>query len=282
MDLSVDAGTDEGPPTAEGTSSDAGIPSTGDLGCDPLRTYDGELDTQPDSNRYGSSGPVDTKLEVLRGVSVITGLVRLAGPSITDLSALSCVTRITAFRPEVPPVHETLIDTRYGLELIGTSLTSLHGLERLTSVGGLRIENNAGLHSLQGLERLADARALNVSSNANLESLAGLEGLTSVGEPGLDEGRLFSVLTIYGNGALRNLQGLQNLTRVDGRFELRDNRALTSLQGLNGLQSVDALRIEFNAALPNCQALSLRDRIGIENIPGGISISDNNGTGDCQ
>merc|ERR1712078_569271 len=66
---------------------------------------------------------------------------------------------------------------------IGENVTSLKGLEGLTSVGGdLDIWNNDQLTSLSGLEGLTSIDGnLDIAYNAQLTSLAGLEGLTSVG-----------------------------------------------------------------------------------------------------
>merc|ERR1712134_246152 len=61
---------------------------------------------------------------------------------------------------------------------IGENVTSLKGLEGLTSVGGdLDIWNNAQLTSLSGLEGLTSVGGyLSIYDNDQLTSLAGLEG----------------------------------------------------------------------------------------------------------
>jgi hypothetical protein len=200
----------------------------------------------------------DKNIDRLRGVSVITGFVRL-GPSVTDLSALSCVTHITGYDDPQGPPHESG-GTRYGLELINTSLTSLEGLERLTSVGGLLISSNPALVSLRGLNHVSDIRVLDIRANQNLVSLDGLEGLTAIGDPELSGG-----LRIVDNPALQTLHGLRNVTRIDGPVEA----------------SYSKLSISGNATLPTCEATSLRDRIGIENIGGLIIIADNDDAGVC-
>merc|ERR1719171_213642 len=67
---------------------------------------------------------------------------------------------------------------------IGVSVTSLKGLEGLSSIGGyLKIEHNAQLTSLNGLEGLTSVGGdLWIRHNAELTSLVGLEGLVSVGD----------------------------------------------------------------------------------------------------
>merc|ERR1711937_425957 len=83
---------------------------------------------------------------------------------------------------------------------IGESVTSLKGLEGLTSVGGY----------------------LDIYGNAQLTSLDGLEGLNSVG----------GYLRIYYNHQLTSLDGLEGLTSVDGDLDIDYNDQLTSLAGL--------------------------------------------------
>merc|ERR1719333_690363 len=86
---------------------------------------------------------------------------------------------------------------------IGENVTSLKGLEGLTSVGGY----------------------LWIYEKAQLTSLAGLEGLTSVG----------GYLGIVGNPQLTSLAGLEGLTSVGVDLSIKNNAQLTSLSGLQGL-----------------------------------------------
>merc|ERR1711937_742280 len=108
---------------------------------------------------------------------------------------------------------------------IGESVTSLKGLEGLTSVGGY----------------------LDIYGNAQLTSLDGLEGLNSVG----------GYLRIYYNHQLTSFTGLEGLTSVGGSFEVMYNALLTSLAGLEGLTSVDGdLDIDYNDQLTSLAGLT--------------------------
>merc|ERR1711937_398797 len=95
---------------------------------------------------------------------------------------------------------------------IGENVTSLKGLEGLTSVDGyLWIEDNARLTSLTGLEALTSVGGyVYIYGNAQLTSLAGLEGLDSVG------GWLYISL----NDQLTSLAGLEGLTSVGGGLDM--------------------------------------------------------------
>merc|ERR1711937_1056481 len=96
---------------------------------------------------------------------------------------------------------------------ISENVTSLKGLEGLTSVGGY----------------------LGIGSNAKLTSLSGLEGLASVG------GGIY----IWDNTQMTSLAGLHGLITVGGNLNIEDNAQLSSLAGLEGLTSVGGdLKIE--------------------------------------
>ncbi len=172
------------------------------------------------------------------------------------------------------------------------ALTSLSGLDNLTSVGGMNIVSNASLTSLSGLENLVsvDDGGMNISSNASLTSLSDLENLTTVG----------GYLYIGNNASLTSLSGLENLTSVSANLYIDENAALPDIDGLSNLSSVGQdlfisnnailaslaglenlttvggdLNIFTNTVLPTCVAEWLRDNIGVDNIGGAIDFHDN-------
>jgi hypothetical protein len=133
------------------------------------------------------------------------------------------------------------------LTISGTALTSLSGLENITSVGGmLKIEYNNVLTSLSGLENLTSVGDLvYIYHNNSLPSLSGLENLTSE-----------VYLTIYDNAALTSLTGLNNITSAGGRVYIDSNNSLLSLSGLDNITSVGGtLEIDRNDVLLNLCAL---------------------------
>ena len=91
--------------------------------------------------------------------------------SANDLEALR------ADRPNPFSIADSLVIT-------GTDLSSLEGLNNLTSIGAsLVIENNADLESLAGLANLASiGGSLVIKGNAKLTDLNGLDSLSSVGD----------------------------------------------------------------------------------------------------
>jgi hypothetical protein len=238
----LDAGVEPGASSDGGDDIDSGPPLPPDtaVDCDPLRTFEGSLN----ADRNGD-------LEVLRGVTVINGIVTVEG-RVNSLSALSCVTTITAHYEGVGTHVDD--EEEFGLDLNGTSLSSLSGLERLANVsGGLAIRNNRKLVDLQGLGHLSDAYVLVIENNLELKSLDGLEALTAVGETGPYPSA--SRLSVGGNAALESLRGLRNLARVSGRLEIRQDVALASLEGLNNVTNVGELLLAGNTTLIDLTAL---------------------------
>lgn len=93
--------------------------------------------------------------------------------------------------------------------------------------------------------------------------------------------RVDGFLTVWGNAALTRVS-LPNLARVGGFLEVSANRALTILD-LPALVSVNErdvtavhdLVIRDNAALPNCRAVAVHDRLRANGFQGSASISGN-------
>ena len=149
-----------------------------------------------------------------------------------------------------------------------TPVTSLLGLEGLTSVGGnLVILYNDTLTNLSGLDNLISVgEGLRIYSNASLTSLSALENLTSVG----------GFLDIVHNASLISLSELNKLTSVGGYMNIENNAALTSL-GLGSLCSVNNnFYITDNINLCENLAEDLRDQVvACGGIAGTINIYNN-------
>jgi hypothetical protein len=123
-------------------------------------------------------------------------------------------------------------------------LTNLSGLDKLTSTGGgLNIEDNKRLTSLNGLDNLSSTHWLQILDNPKLTSIASLNNLTSI------VGDLVN-LWIWNNYALESLDGLHNITAVEGTVSIESNTLLKNLNGLKKLSTVDgSLEIGYNPAL---------------------------------
>lgn len=191
----------------------------------------------------------------------------------------------------LPPDDDRCIRVSGDVQIDGTDLDTLAGLERLVEIGGdLRIVDNSRLTSLDGLDglrhvegkvellenralgrvslkRLEEAEELVFSGTSLLSQLGGLTALTQV------RGRLY----LAGHQALTDLHGLERLERV-GALSLEQNPALASLDGLDGLLDIEgALVVRSNPALPACAAEALRDRTS----PASSDLTGNDDVGTC-
>ena len=103
-----------------------------------------------------------------------------------------------------------------------TSLDSLIFLESLTTSSGHLIIEGTHLTSLRGLDNLTSIEGnLVIINNSMLTSLEGLEALTHVG----------GHVIIRDNGALTSLAGLAALGTIGGDVTIVDNENLTSCSG---------------------------------------------------
>lgn len=132
--------------------------------------------------------------------NVVLGGLHLSDQSFTDLTAIG----------RLRLVHGTLSFFR------NESLTSMHGLEALESIGDLLVQHHPVLVDLRALARLVEIPGeVYIAHNAALDGLQGLENVQSVGS-----------LAIVGNARLSSLVGLAGLRRVDGDLTIRDNPKL--------------------------------------------------------
>jgi hypothetical protein len=115
------------------------------------------------------------------------------------------------------------------VQIIGSDITNLNGLNVLTSVGGgLFIKSCHNLSSLTGLHNITSiGMLLYLYDNESLTSLTGLDNLTSVMD-----------IQICWCSSLTSLTGLGSLSSFTGNFYITNNPALTSLTGLNSLTHI--------------------------------------------
>jgi hypothetical protein len=164
----------------------------------------------------------------------IQGNVIINGESITNLNGLSFVTTIVGYLY----IHDN------------NDLTSLQGLDNLTSVGGLLLFDNNNLTTLTGLDNLtANTGSLLIGSNTNLINLTGLESLTS-----------------------------SSSIRIGDLFATQGNPNLISLSGIENIEesSFDELVISGNGSLSDCDVQSICEYLA---SPNGTTYIFSNATG---
>src|SRR5690606_22616637 len=122
------------------------------------------------------------------------------------------------------------------------------GLSALTTVGGLSIINNSTLTNLHGLSTLTTVGGnLSINTNSQLTNLDGLNALTNMG----------GNLNINDNSQLTNLDGFNALTDVGGYLYINSNSQLTDISGLANINSDSGLYILYNPALSVCHIESV-------------------------
>jgi hypothetical protein len=153
-----------------------------------------------------------------RNVRVIQGSLDLGFYPVQDIN-------LSAFS-NLKSVHRLRIHSTVG------RLRTLEGLRLETIVsGGVDIFSTPGLTDISALKgTLVRGGRLQIQQT-DLETLDGLQGVTHVER-----------LEVFGNLKLKDLSGLDNLTRVDGDVDLRGN---PSLRGVDAFLS----RIQVSGAI---------------------------------
>lgn len=126
-----------------------------------------------------------------------------------------------------------------------SSLKELHNLRVIE--GTLILYGNENLTSLHGLESLSTVGLLEILDNNDLNSLQGLEGLTSVRD----------YLLIWSNDNLRSLQGLEGLKSVGDKFSIKENKKLIDFCDLKNLTTNEifiAIQNAYNPTLSQIQS----------------------------
>ena len=205
----------------------------------------------------------------------------LAGLTLRDPLTFARLTdnaRLTSLAGLLPPGASSIEELML-MEL--PMLTSLAGLETLTSVGALGIYRCDGLGSLTGLTALQRANLFLVGECPSLPSLAGLDALEQVSDTlqlwlmpalttlqGAPKLTTINLLQLAATG-LPTLEGLTALTQVEA-LEVSDSAALTSLRGLDSLRSLGRLAVFRNPALTSLVGLE-----GVATITTSADIYDN-------
>lgn len=160
---------------------------------------------------------------------------------------------------------DSLVKIEGDLYVSSSSISNLHGLEKLSSVHSIVLKGNYALQSLDGLENIEHLEGdLLIEhppyNNPYLNDLSGIVNLTKVG----------GSVSILGTDALTDLSGLANLESIGRGFQLKWNNGLHDLEGLNSLRNIGDFSIEDNLQLEDFSGIFLLD-----SIKGQLAILDN-------
>ncbi len=145
------------------------------------------------------------------------------------------------------------------------SLADISALENLTFLGGnFDLDQNNAMNNLLGLEGLTSIGGGLIIFNSHLNSLMGLNNVTSIGGD----------LSLGGNSLLSGLTPLESLTYLNGQLSLFATHLL-SLEGLENISasSITSLSISSNSLLSTCEVQSICDYLAAPN--GTVTIENN-------
>ena len=221
-------------------------------GSGPMAT-DGSIDSGFDAADAGFDAPPDTfvpdprpcpgdhrittrdELDALAGCTNIGGNLEIIGVWGEDVWPLERVTEIGGHfhleRCRFENLDHLSALGRIGGELRivdNDDLESLDGLDGLGPVpGDVILDDNDGLTTLRGLGVTAIGGAFEVRNHRFLENLAGIGGVSTLGS-----------LVVEENAGLTSLDGLEQLTTIEGAASISGNLLLERLDGLDRLESI--------------------------------------------
>ena len=249
----------------------------------------------PEGIYFSTQASIDNFQTNYPDCRVIDGDVLIYSYYITNLEGLSV---LTAINGNLSLTNNNALFSLSGLENLtyiggdlviagNDSILNLNGFDHLTFIQGhLEIDDNVSLINLVGLDSLNTIGGnLSMYGNDNLLNLSGLDKLNHItgglyiggNDKLIDIENVINIssvsdVIIYNNFVLTSLEGLNNLTSVNGHLEISGNYNLPSLNGLENIISVGGnLTIRSNSALINLAGLE-----GITFIAGELHISDNN------
>jgi len=195
------------------------------------------LSNQAEINAFIESYPTCTEISGNLQIGAITSLS--FNTNIVDFAGLENINSISG-----------------SLLIIGNNiLSSIHGLDQLTHVGGdVRIDYNGNLTDLTGLGKLETIEgSLIIGNNQSLATIGGLQKLISVGGD----------MVISQNNILSNLNAFEKLTTVAGYLSIWQNSMLSNVDEFEKLSTIgDNLIIDRNSALENLNGFESLETLG--------------------
>jgi uncharacterized repeat protein (TIGR01451 family) len=212
--------------------------------------------------------------------------------NIENLNALGNLTTVggdfqPGSGPEMQDLHglEKLTSIGGWLDLAGSVVSSLNGLNNLETVGsGVQLRDMYNLNNIYALGNLKTVGGSFSLINTALPVLDGLNSLTSAG-----------AITVVNNPDLSDMNGFDNLKKVGTNLWINENPSLFLLDGLNALDSVTGdVEIQRNPVLYEMPGLQRLKSVGgnfhfggnhllvtvagldsLLHVGGGFAVSDN-------
>jgi len=174
-------------------------------------------------------------------------------PSITNLNSLSSLKTVKRLYI-VSNTNLTNLNGLSNLESVSiefsldnnTSLSNINALNNCLFEGSFAIKGNSALTNLNGIAQSTfnDIQLITINDNALLENINGITNLTSInGTNGF-----FGVLSINNNSSLIDIEGLSNLATVENLIEIKDNPLLTNFCGIQPLANSSSFSADYEVS----------------------------------
>ena len=211
----------------------------------------------PGFNFFTTQEQIDSFPIHYQGCHFIEGSLQIGdfGTNITHLDSLYPITSIEGdliifYNENISNFNglQNLASVGQNLNIKLNSVNSMEGLEGLISVGGdFIINDNDSLVNLIGLEKINFVgNELFIFENEKLVDLQGLENLTSM-----------TGLRVHDNILLQNFEGLNNVEKIDGSFDIVSNEALINFEGLENVDSITGnFYVQSNDKLSGLEGLN--------------------------
>jgi hypothetical protein len=200
----------------------------------------------------------DTLPESIVCVEQVLGDLTI-GPT-TKLADLSMLPNLREVGGTIYVFGNSALTSLEGLDLLSSAdhlhirrnhkLVDLHGLGSLDSVHWITVVNNEGMTSVAGLPSGLSPEVLDIEDN---DLLADLDGLPVFGPPSSNDA---IHVEIQSNPSLADLGGLSDCCSGQAaNLLIASNPVLTDLDGLDGFVRLDALHLHDNFALQTVAGL---------------------------
>jgi len=217
----------------------------------------------------------------LQNLDALTNLTKVGGISFHETSLIN----IDGLQ-NISELGSIFISSNWNL----TEINVFQDVEFLT--GDLHIGGNPELTSITGLNSLTSVKKFKISHNDKLSSLSSFQALTHVAEkfeilenpllPIIDGfGNLLEVgsdFSISNNGSLSQISTFPNLTSVNGYLTISGNDVLPTISGFLLLKSINGwIRLMQNPQLKSIQGFDALETVVTFQITSNESLEDING-----
>jgi Leucine-rich repeat (LRR) protein len=229
------------------------------------------------NNESTESGEERNEAPPVHALQALTGLTSLLAVNLSGNSIISFpkelnlpniqIVNASGNRITNIPFNATATPVLTTLDISENSLVTVEGMDGMSSLQNLKINDNSVISSLSGLGNLPSLESIN-ASNCDLQDLIGLDGLsnkfTKLNVSGNKISSLNGIITADNDN---NLTGLSSIDLSNNSIESIDE--LVHLSKLSNLQSVDfsgnpcadidEYRTEVVLRLPNIKSIDGQD-----------------------